>query len=115
MYAVLVTGGKQYKVSEGDILYIEKLDAEEGKKVKFDQVLFVSGDDKLTIGNPTVKGAEVQAKVLKTGKARKIMVFKYNAKKNYRKRQGHRQLYTKVQIEKIKLAKPKAEKVEAEA
>lgn len=115
MYAVLVTGGKQYKVSEGDILYIEKLDAEDGKKVKFDQVLIVSDDGKLTVGSPTIKGAEVQAKVLKTGKAKKIKVFKYNAKKNYRKRQGHRQLYTKVQIDKIKIAKPKAEKAAAEA
>lgn len=102
MYAVIETGGKQYKVQEGDILYIEKLaDTAADSSYTFDKVLAVSGADGLKVGAPTVDGAKVEAKVVKNGKSKKIMVFKFKAKKNYRRRQGHRQPYTKVQIEKI--------------
>jgi large subunit ribosomal protein L21 len=101
MYAIIETGGKQYRVQEGDALYIEKLDANEGDVVTFDRVLAVSGDDGLVIGSPVVSGATVSAKVEKHGKGRKIIVYKYKAKKNYRRKQGHRQPYTKVVIEKI--------------
>ena len=97
MKAVIETGGKQYYVSEGSILYIEKLEKEDGAKVKFDKVLMV--DD--TVGTPTVAGASVEGKVVKNGKAKKIIVYKYNQKKNYRRKQGHRQPYTKVEITKI--------------
>ncbi|WP_139490285.1 50S ribosomal protein L21 [Brevibacillus dissolubilis] len=101
MYAIIVTGGKQYKVEEGSTLYIEKLVANEGDTVTFDQVLLVSKDGKVTAGAPTVAGASVTAKVEKHGKGEKIIVFKYKAKKNYRKKQGHRQPFTKVVVEKI--------------
>lgn len=101
MYAVIVTGGKQYKVSEGDTLFIEKLGTEEGEAVTFDQVLIVGNDDKVTIGTPVVEGATVEAKVLKNGKAKKVYVFKMKRKKNYRRKKGHRQPYTKVEITKI--------------
>ena len=101
MYAVIETGGKQYKVQEGDILYIEKLSAEADSSYTFDKVLALSNDAGLKVGAPTVEGAKVEAKVVKNGKSKKIVVFKIKAKKNYRRRQGHRQPYTKVQIEKI--------------
>lgn len=101
MYAIVVTGGKQYKVSEGDVLFIEKLDAEAGADVTFDQVLLVSKEGGVVVGSPVVAGATVTAKVVKNGKAKKIIVFKYKSKKNYRRKQGHRQPYTQVQIEKI--------------
>ena len=101
MHAIIVTGGKQYKVSEGDTLFIEKLPAEAGDQVVFDQVLAVLGEGSATIGTPTVAGATVEASVVKTGKGKKIRIFKYNPKKGYRKRQGHRQPYTKVEIKKI--------------
>jgi large subunit ribosomal protein L21 len=101
MYAIIVTGGKQYKVEEGSTLYIEKLAANEGDTVTFDQVLLVSKDGKVTAGAPTVAGASVTAKVEKHGKGEKIIVFKYKAKKNYRKKQGHRQPFTKVVVDKI--------------
>ncbi|WP_040950123.1 50S ribosomal protein L21 [Gorillibacterium massiliense] len=101
MYAIIETGGKQYKVQEGDVVFIEKLTAAEGETVTFDRVLAVSGDNGLTIGAPVVAGATVSAKVEKHGKDKKIIVFKYKAKKNYRRKQGHRQPYTKVVIEKI--------------
>ena len=97
MKAVIETGGKQYYVEEGTILYVEKLDAEAGSKVKFDKVLMVDG----TIGMPTVSGAIVEGEVVKNGKGKKIIVYKYNQKKNYRRKQGHRQPYTKVEIKKI--------------
>jgi len=100
MFAIIQTGGKQYKVQEGDVIYIEKLPVDEGNTVEFDQVLAVQ-KDQLLIGNPTVAGAKVVGKVEKQGRARKIIVFKYKAKKNYHKKQGHRQPYTKVKIEKI--------------
>jgi large subunit ribosomal protein L21 len=101
MYAIIETGGKQYKVQEGDELFIEKLDANEGDTVSFDQVLAVSKDSGLVLGSPVVAGAVVSAKVERHGKGRKIIVYKYKAKKNYRRKQGHRQPYTKVVIEKI--------------
>ena len=101
MQAIIVTGGKQYKVSEGEVLFIEKLDVEAGEQVVFDQVLAVLDGDNATIGTPTVAGAKVEATVVKNGKGKKIRIFKYNPKKGYRKRQGHRQPYTKVEIQKI--------------
>ena len=97
MKAVFITGGKQYYASEKDTLYIEKLDAKEGDKFTFDQVLMIDGKS----GAPYIKGAKVEAKVLKQGKAKKIIVFKFKAKKKYRRTQGHRQPYTKVEITKI--------------
>lgn len=101
MYAVIVTGGKQYKVAEGDTIFIEKLNAEEGAAVTFDNVLAVSDGESLTVGAPTVEGASVTAKVVKQGKAKKIYVFKMKRKKNERSKKGHRQPYTKVVIEAI--------------
>ena len=101
MNAIIVTGGKQYKVAEGDVLYIEKLDVEAGDTVKFDQVLAILDGDNATIGTPTVAGATVEATTVKNGKGKKIRIFKYTPKKGYRKRQGHRQPYTKVEITKI--------------
>ena len=101
MHAIIVTGGKQYKVAEGDTLFIEKLPQEAGGQVIFDQVLAVLDGESATIGTPTVAGATVEATVVKNGKGKKIRIFKYNPKKGYRKRQGHRQPYTKVEIAKI--------------
>lgn len=101
MYAIIETGGKQYKVEEGSVLFIEKLAATEGDSVTFDKVLFVSKDGKVTTGAPTVAGASVTGKVEKHGKGEKVIVYKYKAKKNYRRKQGHRQPFTKVVIEKI--------------
>ena len=100
MYAIIKTGGKQYCVEEGKVITIEKLDVEAGAEVAFDEVLLVSGDS-VKIGQPTVAGAKVTGKVLEQGKGSKIRIFKYKAKSNYRRRQGHRQPFTKVQIEKI--------------
>ena len=100
MYAIIKTGGKQYVVEEGKVISIEKLDVEEGAEVTFDEVLLVSGDD-VKIGQPNVAGAKVTGKGLEQGKERKIRIFKYKAKSNYRRRQGHRQPFTKVKIEKI--------------
>ncbi len=100
MYAVIETGGKQYKVSEGDVLFVEKLGAAEGDAVKFDKVLAVGGEQTV-FGTPVVEGASVDAKVLANGKNKKVIVFKYKPKKGYKKKQGHRQPYTKVVIEKI--------------
>ena len=115
MYAIIATGGKQYKVSEGDIITIEKLGKEAGEKVTFDQVLAVSdngetytfdqvlavSNDGLKVGNPTVEGATVEASVVENGKARKVIVYKYKRKTGYHKKNGHRQQYTAVKIEKI--------------
>ncbi|OEH91470.1 50S ribosomal protein L21 [Bacillus solimangrovi] len=100
MYAIIETGGKQVKVEEGQAIYIEKLDATEGDTVTFDKVLMVGGDS-VKVGSPVVDGATVTAKVEKQGRAKKITVFKYKPKKNYKRKQGHRQPYTKVVIEKI--------------
>ena len=101
MFAIIQTGGKQYKVSEGDIIYIEKLDANEGDTVVFDCVKALSNGDSFKVGAPVVEGAKVTANVLKNGKAKKIYVLKYKSKKNEKKKIGHRQPYTKVQINKI--------------
>ena len=101
MNAIIETGGKQYKVEKGDVIYIEKLNNEAGSVVEFDKVLAVSGDN-MTVGNPIVSGAKVSGTILDHGKAKKVVVFKYKAKKNERKKTGHRQLYTKVQIDEIK-------------
>ena len=102
MFAVIETGGKQYKVNEGDIIYVEKLDVEDGQTVTFGRVYAVSKDDKFVVGNPVVDGASVVATVIKQGKAKKITVFKYKAKKNEKRKLGHRQPYTKLQITAIK-------------
>ena len=104
MYAIIESCGKQYKVSEGDVVYFEKLDSEEGKKVTFSNVVLVSNDDKIEVGAPYVKGVKVEGKVVAHGKAKKILIYKYKAKKNYRRTQGHRQPYTKVEITSIKMA-----------
>ena len=101
MYAIIVTGGKQYKVSEGDTLFVEKLNAEENDTVTFDTVLMAGEGDDLKVGAPTVEGATVEAKVIKNGKAKKIYVFKMKRKKNERTKKGHRQPFTKVEITKI--------------
>ena len=101
MHAIIETGGKQYKVTEGDTLFIEKLEAEAGQAITFDKVLAILDGDKATFGTPVVEGACVEAKIVKNGKGKKIRIFKYNPKKGYRKRQGHRQPYTKVEIGKI--------------
>lgn len=114
MYAIIEACGKQYKVQEGDIVFMERLDEEEGKKVTFDNVLLISDDKKTTVGTPNVKNAKVTATVVGHGKGKKILVFKYKAKKNERKRRGHRQAYTKVQIEKISVTAPRAKKAETE-
>ena len=98
MHAIIETGGKQYKVTEGDTLFIEKLEAEAGQALTFDKVLAILDGDKATFGAPVVEGASVAATVVKNGKGKKVRIFKYNPKKGYRKRQGHRQPYTKVQI-----------------
>ena len=100
MYAIIETGGKQVKVKEGQEIYVELLDAEVGDTVTFDKVLMVGGDD-VKIGTPFVEGASVTAKVSEHGRGKKIIVFKYKPKKNYRRKQGHRQPYTKIAIEKI--------------
>jgi len=102
MFAVIKTGGKQYLVSPGDKIKIEKLDVEEKKEIVFDEVLLVVSDKKnVKIGDPLVKGAKVKAKVIKQDKAKKIIIFKYKAKKRYQKKKGHRQPYTEVEILKI--------------
>ena len=99
MTAIFVTGGKQYRVSEGDVIYVEKLEAEDGSSISFDTVLAVFGEDgAATFGKPTVAGATVTANVVKTGKSKKIIVYKMHPKKNYRRKQGHRQPYTKLEI-----------------
>ena len=103
MQAIIVTGGKQYNVSEGDTLFIEKLDVEAGEAVTFDTVLAIVDGENTKFGTPVVEGAKVDAKVVKNGKGKKIRVFKYRSKKDSKSLQGHRQPYTKVQIEKIAL------------
>ncbi|MDU3457238.1 MAG: 50S ribosomal protein L21 [Peptoniphilus harei] len=97
MYAIIETGGKQYTVEAGDKLRVEKLDAKEGEVVTFDKVVFVSGDEP-KVGTPYVEGAKVEAKVLAQAKAKKVIVYKYKSKKNERKKNGHRQPYTLVEI-----------------
>lgn len=114
MYAIIESCGRQYKVAEGDVVFFEKLDVEEGKKVTFDKVILVSEDKKVEVGAPYVKGVKVEGKVVANGKGKKIIVYKYKAKKNYRRTQGHRQPYTKVEITKIKIA-AEAKTAEAKA
>ena len=114
MYAIVEACGKQYKVEKGDLVFFEKLDTEEGKKVTFDKVVLVSDDKNVQVGNPYVKGVKVEGKVVSHGKAKKIIVFKMKAKKNERKKQGHRQPYTKVEITAIKTAAEKATEKKAE-
>lgn len=101
MYAVVVTGGKQYKVQEGDTLYIEKLNAEAGQKVELTDVLLVEKDGQVKVGAPKVEGAKVVLDVVRHGKGQKVIVFKYKSKKNYRRKKGHRQPFTQVVVEKI--------------
>lgn len=101
MQAIIVTGGKQYNVSEGDTLFIEKLDVNAGDSVVFDQVLAIVDGENTKFGAPVVEGASVDASVVKNGKGKKVVIFKYKPKKGYRLRQGHRQPYTKVEIKKI--------------
>ena len=96
MYAIIATGGKQYKVSEGDIVRVEKLGVEAGEAVTFDQILLVSKDGEIAVGNPTVAGATVEADVVRNGKAKKVIVYKYKRKTGYHKKNGHRQQYTAV-------------------
>lgn len=101
MYAIIETGGKQYRVQEGDVVRVEKLEIADGETVKFDKVLLVADEEKINVGKPFVDGAVVEAVVENQGKAKKIIIFKYKSKKDYRKKQGHRQPYTQVKIEKI--------------
>ena len=101
MYAIIKTGGKQYRVQEGDLITIEKSEAAADETVTFDQVLTVVNDGSVKVGTPLVNGAKVTGKVVEHGKGKKILVFKYKAKSNYRRRQGHRQPFTKVRIESI--------------
>ena len=101
MYAVLTTGGKQYRVQEGDVLFVEKLNAEVDSTVELTEVLAVAKDGEIKVGAPVVEGAKVVAQVLAQGKAKKVVVFKYKRKKDYRRKNGHRQPYTKIVIEKI--------------
>ncbi|HZK85139.1 MAG TPA: 50S ribosomal protein L21 [Desulfosporosinus sp.] len=99
MYAVIETGGKQFRVQEGDVFYVEKLDANVGDSVTIDKVLLVEKDGVVSIGTPVVEGATAVLKIVEHGKGAKIIVFKFKAKKNYRRKQGHRQPYTKVLVE----------------
>ncbi len=101
MYAIIETGGKQYKVSEGDFVFVEKLDVEAGSDVTIDKVLVVANGDDVKVGAPYVEGATVTASAVKNGKEKKIIVYKYKPKKGYHKKQGHRQPYTKLEIKKI--------------
>ncbi len=103
MYAVIETGGKQLRVEKGGEIFVEKMEAKEGENVTFDKVLMIGGDS-TSVGNPYIKGAKVQAKVVKQGKRKKITVFKIKPKKNYRRKQGHRQPYTKLEITDITVA-----------
>lgn len=106
MYAIIAAGGKQHKVAVGDVIYVEKLDVADGKKVKFDTLMYSDGK-KVTIGTPLIKGVTVEGKVLKQVKGKKLIVFKYKPKKNIRKKQGHRQNYTRVEITGITAAAAK--------
>lgn len=126
MYAVIETGGKQYRVQEGDVITIEKLDVTAGDDITFDKVLMFHDGQALTIGAPVVEAAKVFGSVVENGKGKKVIIFKYKAKKDYRKKQGHRQPYTMVQIEglsadgkkpaaKKAAVKPAEEKVDVEA
>ena len=113
MYAIIESCGRQYKVAEGDVVFFEKLEADEGKKITFDNVVLVSEEGKVQVGNPYVKDVKVEGKVVSHGKHKKIIVFKMKAKKNERKKQGHRQPYTKVEITTISLASAKKAETKA--
>lgn len=101
MYAIIETGGKQYRVREGEVIYVEKLDVEQGATIQVDRVLAIGSDGEFKVGNPVVEGAQVVLKALEQTKGKKVIVFKYKPKKNYRRKQGHRQPFTKVVVEKI--------------
>ncbi len=101
MYAVIETGGKQYTVKEGDVLSVEKLEVSEGDKVEFDRVLLISADEETKVGSPLLEGAKVVAEVLENGKGKKVIVYKFKAKKGFSKKKGHRQPFTKVKISSI--------------
>ncbi len=111
MYAIFETGGKQYKAGKGDIVFIEKLDGEPGKLVSFDALVVADGDD-IKIGTPVVEGAKVRAKIVEHGKEKKVVTFKYKPKRNFRKKQGHRQPFTKIRITSIGVGKDKEEAAE---
>ena len=112
MYAIIEACGRQYKVQEGETVYFEKLNEEEGKKVSFDKVVLISDEGKIQVGNPYIAGCKVEGKVISNGRGKKILVFKYKPKKNERKTRGHRQDYTKVEITSIKAKAEKTEKTE---
>jgi large subunit ribosomal protein L21 len=101
MYAIIETGGKQYRVAEGDVISVEKLNAAPGEKITLDQVVLVADGDKVTVGRPHVEGAKVVGTVVAEGKSKKVIVFRYKAKQNIRKKRGHRQPFTRVRVEKI--------------
>lgn len=101
MYAIIQTGGKQYQVSEGDIIFIEKLDAEENEEITFEKIVAISKDDDFIVGNPYVEKATVKATVIKNGKGKKITVFTYKPKKDSKRKMGHRQPYTQIKIESV--------------
>ncbi len=111
MYAIFETGGKQYKAGKGDIVFVEKLDGEPGKLVSFDALVVADGDD-IKIGTPVVEGAKVRAKIVEHGKEKKVVTFKYKPKRNFRKKQGHRQPFTKIRITSIGVGKDKEEAAE---
>ena len=113
MYVVIETGGKQYMVNEGDVIRVEKLDAKVGSTLTIKEVLSFSKNDEIKIGTPYVAGASVKAEVLSHGKADKVIIYKYKAKKDYRKKNGHRQPYTELEIKSISFRKPAAKKTEA--
>ena len=121
MYAIIETGGKQYRVQEGDIITVEKLAAEAGDQVELDKVLILSDDNGVKVGTPYIEGAKVMGRAVESGKAKKVVIFKYKSKKDYRKKQGHRQPYTMIEILSLdgkapaKKSAPKAEKVEEQA
>lgn len=115
MYAVIETGGKQYRVQEGDVITVEKLKAEAGDKITFDRVLAVNDGKELKVGTPVVSGVSVSGTVVENGKGKKVIIFKYKAKKDYRKKQGHRQPYTMVKIDKLGGSAKAAPKAEAPA
>ncbi|UCC65921.1 MAG: 50S ribosomal protein L21 [Deltaproteobacteria bacterium] len=101
MYAVMETGGKQYRVTPGDLIRVERIEGEVGQKVELERVLYLKGDDGTQVGNPTVAGAKVVGRITVQGRGKKIVIFKYKRRKNYRRKQGHRQYYTWIKIEDI--------------
>ncbi len=121
MYAVIETGGKQYRVSEGDVITVEKLNVEDGANVELDKVLILGEGSDIKVGTPYIDGAKIMGRVVESGKAKKVVIFKYKSKKDYRKKQGHRQPYTMIEILSLdgkapaKKSAPKAEKVEEQA